>query len=80
MGKLKIPSILAVPIAVAAVVALAFVVYFIARWAGAYNPQIWGAGTVIGVFGLVIAGVFVRQAYWKITKTGDYKEYPKKEE
>jgi len=77
MTKLKIPNILAVPIMVIGVVALAFIIYFIAGWLGAYNPQIWGAGTVIAIFGALILFVYGRQIYWKITKKDDYKEYEK---
>jgi hypothetical protein len=80
MAKLKIPNILAVPVMVAGVVAVAFLVYFIARWAGAYAPQIWGAGVVFGTFAAVSLFVWIRQIYWKITKKGDYEEFPKKEE
>lgn len=80
MAKLKIPNILAVPIAVAAVVALSFVIYFLAKWFGAYSPTAWGVFTTIGILGAAILGVWVRQIYWKITKKGDYKEFPKKEE
>jgi len=80
MAKWKIPNILAVPIMVAGVVALSFLVYFIARWAGAYSPTAWGVFTIIGIFAAAILFVWGRQAYWKITKKGDYEEFPKKEE
>ena len=80
MAKFRIPNRLAVPFYVSILVAFAFVVYFIAKWFGVYNPQIWGASTVLVVFGAVAVFVWGRQAYWKITKTGDYQEYPKDEE
>lgn len=80
MAKLKIPNILAVPITVAGIVALAFLVMFIAKKAGAYNPQAYLFFTIGGIFALGILAVWARQIYWKIKKKGDYEEFPKKEE
>ncbi len=80
MAKLKIPNILTVPISVAGVVALSFIIYFIAKWAGAYSPTAWGVFTTIGIFGAVIAFVWGRQIYWRITKKGDYEHLNKKDE
>ena len=69
---MKIPRILVVPIWVAIVAALATLVGFIAHWLGAYNPQAWGAFTLIGIFLIAILYVWGRQAYWWFAGKGDY--------
>lgn len=80
MAKFRIPELLVVPFYVLCVVALAFAVGFVAKLFGAYNPIMWGAFTVFGIFGAVAVFAWGRQIYWKITKTGAYQEYPKDEE
>jgi hypothetical protein len=80
MAKFKMPRILAVPFYVLCVVGFSFLVYFIAKWLGAYSPTAWGVFTTIGLVGAVPVFAWVRQLYWKITKKGDYEEFPKKEE
>ena len=80
MAKFKIPRLLVVPFYVLCIVAFSFIVFFIAQWAGAYSPTAWGVFTTIGIFGAVIAFVWGRQIYWRITKKGDYEHLNKKEE
>jgi hypothetical protein len=69
---MKIPRILVVPIMVAMVVAIAFLVGLISHWLGAYNPQMWGAFTLFGIMGGFILYIGFRQLYWLFTGKGDY--------
>ena len=75
---MKIPRILVVPITVAVIAAFSTLVGFIAHWLGAYSPQAWGFFTLVGIFGIGILFVGLRQLYWLITKKGDYEDHSKK--
>ncbi len=70
--------ILFVPILVAAIAVLSTLVGLIAHWAGAYIPIAWGFFTLVGIFGVGILYVGLRQLYWLITKKGDYEDHSKK--
>ena len=69
---MKIPRILVVPIQVAMVVAIAFLVGLISHWLGAYNPTAVGVFTLIGIFLAAILYVWGRSAYWWFAGKGDY--------
>ena len=69
---MKIPRILVVPIQIAMVAAIAFLVGLISHWLGAYNPTAVGFFTLIGIMGSFILFVFGRQIWWFISGTGDY--------
>ena len=69
---MKIPRILVFPILVAIIVVVAFLVGLIAHWLGAYSPQAWGFFTLIGIFGLGIIYVGLRQLWWLVSGKGDY--------
>ena len=65
---MKIPRLLVVPLYVTMVVAFSFLVGFISKLLGAYNPTAWGFFTLIGVF----AYGWGRQIWWFVSGTGDY--------
>lgn len=77
---MKIPKILVVPISVAIIVAISFLVGLIAHWCDAYSPQAWGFFTLIGFFGAGILYVGLRQLYWVIFKKGWYAKPVKNED
>jgi len=72
MGKFKMPPRLVVPFYALCLSAVAVLAYFIAKWAGAYNPNAYLFFTIAGVFALVIAFVYGRQLWWFIAGKEDY--------
>ena len=69
---MKIPRILVVPLYVAILVAFGVLVGFIAKWLGAYSPQAWGFFSAGGILFAFIIFIWLRQAWWFVSGTGDY--------
>ncbi len=72
MGKFKMPPRLVFPLYALCLIAVSIIVYFIAKWAGAYSPVAWLFYTIFGTLVLLIAFTFGRQGWWFIAGKGDY--------
>jgi hypothetical protein len=64
----KIPKILRVLIWVAILATFSFLVSFISRQLGAYNPKVWGFFTFVGIVGSFIFSTFSRKVWQFITR------------
>lgn len=66
------PAMLVVPFYILCIAALCTGIWFIARAAGAYNPNGWAFFTGVGIIGGVTLFVWFRSIWWFISGTGDF--------